>query len=114
MERLQGYFNISIKRNLKTKLLFGILHKKFINIKTNNKKQLRNTNKKYFEEVFMYNFRTDLALERRDIYQKQNKLKEIDGIESTEEEINDVLENAYWRIEGEETQYKHYLVGMNE
>ena len=24
----------------------------------------------------MYNFRTDLALERRDIYQKQNKLNE--------------------------------------
>ena len=37
----------------------------------------------------------------------------LDGF-TTEEEINDVLENAYWRIEGEETQYKHYLVGMNE
>ena len=29
----------------------------------------------------MYNFRTDLALERRDIYQKVNQLNEIDGIE---------------------------------
>ena len=37
----------------------------------------------------MYNFRTDLALERRDIYKKVNKLNEIDGVESTEEEIND-------------------------
>ena len=30
----------------------------------------------------MYNFRTDLALERRDIYKKVNKLNEIDGVES--------------------------------
>ena len=35
----------------------------------------------------MYNFRTDLALERRDIYKKVNKLNEIDGVESTEKEI---------------------------
>lgn len=35
----------------------------------------------------MYNFRTDLASERRDIYKKANKLEsEIDGIESTREE----------------------------
>ena len=33
----------------------------------------------------MYNFRTDLALERRDIYKKANNLKKIDGVESTEE-----------------------------
>ena len=31
----------------------------------------------------MYNFRTDLALERRDIYQKANNLNKIDGVEST-------------------------------
>ncbi len=38
----------------------------------------------------MYNFRTDLATERRDIYQKANKQEgEIDGIESTKEEINE-------------------------
>lgn len=38
----------------------------------------------------MYNFRTDLASERRDIYQKANKLEnEIDGIESSKEEINE-------------------------
>ena len=39
----------------------------------------------------MYNFRTDLALERIDIYQKVNNLKQIDGIKSTEEEINEKL-----------------------
>ena len=39
----------------------------------------------------MYNFRTDLALERRDIYKKVNNLKQIDGVESTEEEINEKL-----------------------
>ena len=37
----------------------------------------------------MYNFRTDLALERRDIYKKINKLQEIDGVESTEEDVNE-------------------------
>ena len=37
----------------------------------------------------MYNFRTDLALERRDIYQKMKNLQQIDGIESSEEQINE-------------------------
>lgn len=38
----------------------------------------------------MYNFRTDLALERRDLYKKANNLKEeIDGIETQEEKINE-------------------------
>ena len=46
----------------------------------------------------MYNFRTDLALERRDIYQKNNSLKEIDGIESTEEQINDNIKVSRVRI----------------
>ena len=33
----------------------------------------------------MYNFRTDLALERRDVYKKANNIKgEIDGILSEE------------------------------
>lgn len=36
----------------------------------------------------MYNFRTDLALERRDIYRKANRLENIDGIESEEYEID--------------------------
>ena len=38
----------------------------------------------------MYNFRTDLASERRDIYQKANNLENtIDGIESQKEEIDE-------------------------
>ena len=46
----------------------------------------------------MYNFRTDLALERRDIYQKANKLNQIDGVESTEEEINDNIKVSILKI----------------
>ena len=46
----------------------------------------------------MYNFRTDLALERRDIYQKENKLNQIDGIESTEEEINENIKVSRVKI----------------
>lgn len=49
----------------------------------------------------MYNFRTDLALERRDIYQKINKLNEIDGIESTEEEINGNIKVSRVKITNE-------------
>ena len=38
----------------------------------------------------MYNFRTDLALERRDLYKKANNIeKEVDGIETTEEKIGE-------------------------
>lgn len=39
----------------------------------------------------MYNFRTDLASERKEIYQKANQLSEIDGIETNKEEINENL-----------------------
>ena len=39
---------------------------------------------------FMYNFRTDLALERRDLYNKSHNIeKDIDGIETEEEKVND-------------------------
>ena len=39
-----------------------------------------------FNENKTYNFRTDLASERRDLYQKANNLEnEIEGIESTKE-----------------------------
>ena len=38
-----------------------------------------------------FNFRTDLASERRDIYQKANKLDEVQGIETTKEDINENL-----------------------
>ena len=38
----------------------------------------------------MYNFRTDLALERRDLYNKAHNLKnDIEGIETEEEKIDD-------------------------
>lgn len=38
----------------------------------------------------MYNFRTDLALERRELYNKANNIeKDIDGIEAEEEKVND-------------------------
>lgn len=49
----------------------------------------------------MYNFRTDLALERRDIYKKVNKLQEIDGVESTEEDINENIKVSRVRIANE-------------
>ena len=49
----------------------------------------------------MYNFRTDLALERRDIYQKVNKLQEIDGVESTEEDINENIKVSRVKITNE-------------
>ena len=40
----------------------------------------------------MYNFRTDLASERRDLYIKANNLEdEIDGIESQKENIDEQI-----------------------
>lgn len=40
----------------------------------------------------MFNFRTDLADERRDLYKRANKIEnEIDGIESEEQEITDKI-----------------------
>lgn len=51
----------------------------------------------------MYNFRTDLASERRDIYQKANKVEgEINGIESAKEEINENLKVERVKITNEE------------
>ena len=50
----------------------------------------------------MYNFRTDLASERRDIYQKVNKLEdEIDGIESEKEEISENMKVERVKITNE-------------
>ena len=41
------------------------------------------------EGFFMLDFRTDLADERKDLYKKANNIEnEIDGIEATEEQIN--------------------------
>lgn len=49
----------------------------------------------------MYNFRTDLALERRDIYQKANKIQEIDGIKSEEEEVNEKIKTYRVKVENQ-------------
>ena len=50
----------------------------------------------------MYNFRTDLASERRDIYNKANKLeKDIEGIESEKEEINENIKVERVKITNE-------------
>lgn len=60
------------------------------NNESNNKSELpRQDNNRIGEINQAYNFRTDLASERRDIYKKANKLEQIEGIETTEEAIND-------------------------
>ena len=47
----------------------------------------------------MYNFRTDLALERRDIYKKANKIDdEIDGIETEEETVDENIKTSRVKI----------------
>ena len=39
----------------------------------------------------MFNFRTDMAIERNDIYKKQNNIEnQIDGIETEEEEKDQI------------------------
>ncbi len=52
----------------------------------------------------MYNFRTDLASERRDVYQKINKLENIAGIETEKEEINEKLKIERVLINSEEAE----------
>ena len=57
----------------------------YISKKENNKIEDTQKNK-----TKQFNFRTDLANERRDIYKKANSIEnEINGIESTKEEINE-------------------------
>lgn len=47
----------------------------------------------------MYNFRTDLAVERREIFKKANKIEdEIDGVETQEEKISDYLKSTKVKI----------------
>lgn len=53
----------------------------------NNETDVRFSKNKEIKQAF--NFRTDLASERKEIYQKANKLEEIDGIETEKEEINE-------------------------
>lgn len=50
----------------------------------------------------MYNFRTDLASERRDLYQKANQVEgQIDGIESEKEEIGENIKVERVKITNE-------------
>ena len=50
----------------------------------------------------MYNFRTDLASERRDIYQKANNMQgEIDGIESEKQEVDENIKIERVKITNE-------------
>ena len=52
-----------------------------------------------------FNFRTDLATERRDLYRKANSIEnEIDGIESEKEEINENITVERVKITNEEGQ----------
>lgn len=47
----------------------------------------------------MYNFRTDLAVERRDLYKKANNLEEeIDGIEAQEDKIDEYITTSKVRV----------------
>lgn len=48
-----------------------------------------------------FNFRTDLAVERRDIYKKITKIHEIDGIESSEEKVDENIKITRVNIKNE-------------
>lgn len=53
----------------------------------------------------MYNFRTDLALERHDIYRKANKIEnKIDGIDVEEQNINEKLKVTRVKVSNENGQ----------
>ncbi len=49
----------------------------------------------------MFNFRTDLASERKEIYQKANNLEEIDGIETNQEEVDENIKVERVKITNE-------------
>ena len=49
----------------------------------------------------MYNFRTDLADERSDLYRKANQLEQIDGIETIQEQMGDKLKVSRVKITSE-------------
>lgn len=53
----------------------------------------------------MFNFRTDLASERRDIFKKANSIEnEINGIESEKEELSENISVERVKITNEEGQ----------
>lgn len=49
----------------------------------------------------MFNFRTDLASERKEIYQKANQLEKIEGIETNQEEIDENIKVERVKITNE-------------
>jgi len=51
----------------------------------------------------MYNFRTDLADERRDLYRKANKMEnEVNGVETEEEQVSEKVKVTRVKIINEE------------
>lgn len=46
----------------------------------------------------MYNFRTDLALERRELFRKKNNLQEVDGIETESKEVGENIKISKVKI----------------
>ncbi len=47
---------------------------------------------KKWSDIFMMNFRTDLALERRDLYRKANNVaNEVNGLETEEEQLGETI-----------------------
>lgn len=54
-------------------------------------------NTKIERGFFMYNFRTDLALERREILEKSSEEK-LDGIEVEEKEVNEKVKISRVKI----------------
>ena len=50
----------------------------------------------------MFNFRTDLAIERTNIYRKANKLDKIEGIETQEEKIDNKIKVTRVKITNED------------
>ena len=66
----------------------------------NKEEKAKNDNRQNQGET--YNFRTDLAVERRDIFKKSNNLEEIDGIETEEQEINENLKVSRVKMESKQ------------
>ena len=55
----------------------------------------------------MYNFRTDMAVERRDLYKKANNIEnDIDGIETEEEKVDEDITISRVNITNENGEFK--------
>ena len=77
--------------------------KNFTNNKHNIWWTLKDVSKVQRKENSMFNFRTDLAAERREIYRTANELEdEINGIESEEQQINENIKVDRVKITNEE------------